>query len=110
MALLNGDSQVSTLYIQCILLFSIVWGLCSVLVNDSRKAFDVYFRDILNGNNEDYPKPKGFKLTKQQIFPDRATVFDWAYDKKNNGSWIMWMDTLPQVFKKYANINLNNAN
>lgn len=82
---------------QCVLLFSIVWGVCSNLINDSRQFMNDFLRRILLGNDENYPKPKSFKLTKQQLFPDRNTIFDWVYDKKNNGTWIPWMDTMLQA-------------
>lgn len=58
---------------------------------------DLFFRKLIVGNDEDYPRPKAFKLTKQQLFPDRGTIFDWVYDKKNNGTWIAWMETTSQV-------------
>lgn len=95
--MLEGESQVSTVWLQCVLVFSMVWGFGSTLMIDSRKAFDVYLRSLLLGNVEEYPKPKSFKLTKQQLFPDRGIVYDWIYDKRNNGSWISWMDTGVQV-------------
>ncbi|XP_017878877.2 dynein heavy chain 3, axonemal [Ceratina calcarata] len=92
-AMLDGETQVSTVWLQCILLFSVVWGMCSTLTSESRKIFDVYLRGLVLGNEEEYPKPKAFKLTKQQIFPDKGIVYDWIYDKRNNGQWIPWMDT-----------------
>ena len=95
--LLEGESQVSTVWLQCVLLFSIVWGICSTLVSDSRQLMDMYYRRLLLGVDDDHPKPKAFKLTKQQMFPDRGTIFDWVYDKRNNGSWISWIDTMPQA-------------
>lgn len=98
--MLAEETQVSTVWLQCVLLFSIVWGMCSTLISDSRKIFDVYLRKLLLGNIDEYPKPKVFKLTKQQIFPERGTVYDWIYDKRNNGSWISWMDIIQQVLKK----------
>ena len=58
---------------------------------------DMYYRRLLLGVDDDHPKPKAFKLTKQQMFPDRGTIFDWVYDKRNNGSWISWIDTMPQA-------------
>lgn len=97
--MLEGETQVSTVWLQCVLLFSMIWGFGPTLVTDSRKLFDVYLRKLLLGNVEEYPKPKAFKLTKQQLFPDRGTIYDWVYDKRNNGSWISWMDTGTQVFK-----------
>ncbi|XP_011502202.1 PREDICTED: dynein heavy chain 3, axonemal [Ceratosolen solmsi marchali] len=95
--LLDKELQVSTLWLQCVLIFSIVWGICSTLVSDSKKLIDVFIRKILLGNDANYPKPKIFKLTKQQLFPERGTIFDWMYDKKNNGTWISWMDTAHQA-------------
>ncbi|KAF3429654.1 hypothetical protein E2986_08409 [Frieseomelitta varia] len=96
-AMLDGETQVSTIWLQCVLLFSIVWGMCSTLTSDSRKIFDVYLRKLLLGTDDEYPKPKAFKLTKQQLFPDKGTVYDWIYDKRNNGCWIPWMDTALQA-------------
>ncbi|KAG5305945.1 DYH3 protein, partial [Pseudoatta argentina] len=95
--MLADETQVSTVWLQCVLLFSIVWGVCPTLMSDSRKTFDVYLRKLLLGTIEEYPKPKMFKLTKQQIFPDKGTVYDWIYDKRNNGCWISWMDITQQV-------------
>lgn len=95
--MLDGETQVSTVWLQCVLLFSMIWGFSSTLVSDSRKMFDVYFRKLLAGGDDDYPKPKVFKLSKQQIFPERGTVYEWIYDKKNNGTWISWTDTAPMV-------------
>lgn len=60
---------------------------------------DTYLRKLLLGNDDDYPRPKAFKLTKNQLFPERGTIFDWVFDKKNNGSWISWLDTMAQVNK-----------
>ncbi|XP_050466815.1 dynein axonemal heavy chain 3 isoform X2 [Cataglyphis hispanica] len=95
--MLAEETQVSTVWLQCVLLFSMVWGMCSTLISDSRKIFDVYLRKLLLGNIDEYPKPKVFKLTKQQIFPDKGTVYDWIYDKRNNGCWISWMDIIQQA-------------
>lgn len=58
---------------------------------------DEYLRNILLGDDEDNPRPKSFKLTKQQLFPERGSIFEWVFDKKNNGSWISWMDTMSMV-------------
>ncbi|EZA46954.1 Dynein heavy chain 3, axonemal [Ooceraea biroi] len=95
--MLAEETQVSTVWLQCVLLFSIVWGICSTLISDSRRTFDVYLRKLLLGNIDEYPKPKVFKLTKQQLFPDKGTVYDWIYDKRNNGCWISWIDIMQQA-------------
>lgn len=100
--MLEGEAQVSTVWLQCTLLFSMIWGMCPTLITDSRKLFDSFLRKLLDGGVEESPKPKAFKLTKQQLFPDRGTVFDWVYDKRNNGTWISWMETNAQVVKYFS--------
>lgn len=67
------------------------------LTGDSRKLFDSFFRKLLEGNNAVYPKPKSFKLTKNQLFQDKDTVFDFVYDKRNNGTWIPWVELEKEV-------------
>lgn len=61
--------------------------------NNSRILFDEFYRSLLKGNNEDHPKPKSFKLTNQQIFPDPGLVYDFKF-KHKNGSWTTWLNTL----------------
>jgi hypothetical protein len=63
----------------------------------SRKMFDTFYRALLNGQNADYPKPKVFKLARNQLFPERGLVFEWIYDKKNNGTWIPWTDIVDKA-------------
>ena len=67
------------------------------MVGDSRKLFDVFYRSLLIGEVADHPKPAKFKLTKHQIFPEKGTVWDWIFDKKNNGCWIQWLETIDKV-------------
>lgn len=94
---MKEENQVSTVWLQCILIFCLAWGLGSTLTSDGRKLFDTFYRKLLNGDNKNYPKPKSFKLSKNQIFPDRSIIFDWIYDKKNNGQWITWGDTVDKI-------------
>lgn len=46
----------------------------------------------MDGVFEEYPKPKNFKLTKNQLYPDKGVIFDYVFDKKNGGAWINWTD------------------
>lgn len=82
------------LWLQGIFLFAFVWTVGSSLGGDSRKKFDQYFRNIISGTNTEHPKPKSIKITKSNSFPERATVFDFCFEKKGGGNWIDWMDTL----------------
>lgn len=57
---------------------------------------------MLSGQNPDYPKPKVFKLAKNQLFPEHGLVFEWFYDKKNNGTWIPWTDVMDKAHTHLA--------
>lgn len=52
---------------------------------------------MLDGSNAAHPKPKSFKLNKNQLFPDKDLVFDYVYDKRNNGTWIPWAELEKEV-------------
>ncbi|CAB3253984.1 unnamed protein product [Arctia plantaginis] len=95
--LLESETQFSTMWLQCTFVFSLLWGLAATVTGESRKAFDVFLRKLLEGSNAAYPKPKSFKLTKNQLFQDKDTVYDYVYDKRNNGTWIPWMELEKEV-------------
>lgn len=59
---------------------------------EGRRSFDVFYRKILYGEDKRNPKPKSFKLAKNQIFQERGVIFDYYFDKKNNGTWVSWGD------------------
>lgn len=63
-----------------------------MLTAESRRIFGEFYRKLVYGENKQLPKPKSFKLQKNQLFPDKGTVFDWVYDKRNNGTWMSWVD------------------
>ncbi|XP_017770457.1 PREDICTED: dynein heavy chain 3, axonemal-like [Nicrophorus vespilloides] len=95
--ILVDETQVSTIWLQCMCLFCLAWGLGATLTSDGRKRFDVFYRKMLYGEDKKNPKPKTFKLTKAQLFPERSIVFDWIFDKKNNGTWISWLETAEKL-------------
>lgn len=68
---------------------------------ESRRKFDTWFRKLLLDQDSDHPRPKMFKLAKNQLFPDKGNIFDFVYDKKNNGSWIQWIDTTDKTQSSY---------
>lgn len=90
--MLAEEQQVSTIWLQCVFLFCLLWGLGSTMTADGRREFDVFLRKLLYGENKDFPKPRAFKLAKNQIFCERGNVFEYFFDKKNNGTWIQWGD------------------
>lgn len=85
---------IATIWLGCITIFSLIWSLGSTIKSDSRNKFDTFFRKIILGNIDQYQKPHTFKLTKNHLFPDAGTIYDYIYDKKNNGSWILWSERL----------------
>ncbi|XP_059139620.1 dynein axonemal heavy chain 3-like isoform X2 [Physella acuta] len=86
--------QQITLWLQGMFLFCIVWTIGGTVMADSKKAFDEFFRTLISGVDDNHPKPKSIKITKSNTFPERNTVFDFAFQKKSGGGWIDWMDTI----------------
>jgi hypothetical protein len=43
---------------------------------------------------QQYPRPAKFKFTKHQSYPDAYTIFDYFYDKRKNGQWMTWLETV----------------
>lgn len=82
------------------------WGLGSTLTSDGRQVFDAFYRKLLYGDDKENPKPKTYKLTKQQLFPERGNVFEYIYDKKNNGTWIPWIETIEKTQNIPANVKV----
>ncbi|KAL0279081.1 UNVERIFIED_CONTAM: hypothetical protein PYX00_000712 [Menopon gallinae] len=99
--MMEGESQFATIWLQCTFLFCLVWGLGGTMNGESRKKFDVWFRKVLLDHDPDHPRPKMFKLAKHQLFPDKGTVFDFVYDKKNNGTWVNWIDQSDKAIVNY---------
>lgn len=64
----------------------------SCVSGDGKTLFNRYIRQLCSGEIEEHPRPVKFKLTKNQMFPEKISVFDAVYDKKNNGQWIPWLE------------------
>ncbi|XP_069503771.1 dynein axonemal heavy chain 3 [Ambystoma mexicanum] len=86
------SSQQITLWLQGLFLFTVVWTLGGTINDDSRKKFDIFYRNLLSGTDEENPRPKSVKLTKNNIFPDRGTVYDFYFFKQAAGQWNSWTD------------------
>jgi len=89
----------SSVWLQFCFIFSTVWGLGGTLTAEGRDLFDAFIRSMLSGSNKEYPKPKGFKLNKNQLFPEKGTIFDYICDKRTN-MWLFWIDTLDREYSK----------
>ena len=57
------SSQI-TVWLQCLFFFALVWSLGGTMTGDSRKTFDVFYRTLVSGTDQDHPRPKTVKLSK----------------------------------------------
>eukprot|EP00795_Rhopilema_esculentum_P009610 gene9610-17369_t len=94
----EGSSRLSTgqvtSWLQGLFVFAIVWSVAGTLDGDSRRKFDEFYRHLLSGSDKEHPKPKIIKLSKQNIFPEAGSVYDYVFVKAANGSWARWIDTI----------------
>uniref|UniRef100_A0A8C0VQ27 Dynein axonemal heavy chain 3 n=1 Tax=Cyanistes caeruleus TaxID=156563 RepID=A0A8C0VQ27_CYACU len=61
-----------TSWLQALFLFALVWTIGGIIDADSRRKFDSFYRNLLNGMNEENPRPKNVKLNKNNIFPEKG--------------------------------------
>lgn len=85
------SAQVLSLWLQGLFLFSIIWGLGGTLASESKKRFDAYLREFINDNER---KPKTIKLSKNNVFAERGTCFDYFFEKKSSGHWREWTEMI----------------
>ena len=73
------------------------WSLGGTIDSNSRLLFDKFFREILSGMIDAHPRPKSVKISKQNNFPERGTVFDFCFLKQGNGLWENWASLIENV-------------
>ncbi|XP_041084991.1 dynein heavy chain 3, axonemal-like [Polyodon spathula] len=86
------SSQQITLWLQGLFLFAVVWTIGGTINGESRKKFDVFYRNVIMGMDDKNPRPKSVKLTKNNVFPERGTVYDYYFHKQASGQWNTWTD------------------
>ncbi|XP_025972035.2 dynein axonemal heavy chain 3 [Dromaius novaehollandiae] len=86
------SSQQIFLWLQGLFLFALVWTVAGTIDADSRKKFDLFYRNLLMGMDDGNPRPKSVKLTKNNIFPEKGSVFDFYFHKHGSGHWNMWTE------------------
>ncbi|CAG0883772.1 unnamed protein product [Cyprideis torosa] len=79
-------------WVQHIFLFAVIWSIGATITGDSRRRFDEYFRQFVLGYDVSHPKPKTFKLQRNHLFPEAGTVYDYAFERRDNGHWVPWLD------------------
>ncbi|XP_041823134.1 dynein heavy chain 3, axonemal [Melanotaenia boesemani] len=90
----NLSSQQITMWLQGLFLFAVVWSLGGTITGDSRKKFDVFYRNLIAGMDREHPRPQSIKLKKNNIFPERGTVYDYCFQKDGQGQWNLWTDSI----------------
>ncbi|XP_037670654.1 dynein heavy chain 3, axonemal isoform X2 [Choloepus didactylus] len=85
-------SQQIFLWLQGLFLFALVWTVAGTINSDSRKKFDVFFRNLIMGMDDNHPRPKSVKLTKNNIFPERGSIYDFYFLKQGGGHWDTWTE------------------
>ena len=90
-------NNVKTTWIVSSFLFGSIWSLGGTLDGSSRKKFDNFFRTLIGGDSADYPKPDNIVIDKQ--IPASGLIYDYVFekDKKNGGTWKLWVDTIEKV-------------
>ncbi|XP_071616680.1 dynein axonemal heavy chain 3 [Heliangelus exortis] len=84
------SSEEIIMWLQGLFLFSLVWTIGGIIDADSRKKFDLFYRDLLLGRNSENPCPESVKLNRSNSFPEKGSVYDYYIDK--HGQWKMWME------------------
>ncbi|XP_032823200.2 dynein axonemal heavy chain 3 [Petromyzon marinus] len=88
------SSQQVTMWLQGLFLFALVWTVGGTINGESRRKFDAFYRNLLMGQDDSHPRPKSVKLTKNSVFPERGTVYDYYFLKQGNGQWNVWTDSI----------------
>uniref|UniRef100_A0A8D3EFW0 AAA+ ATPase domain-containing protein n=1 Tax=Scophthalmus maximus TaxID=52904 RepID=A0A8D3EFW0_SCOMX len=65
------SSEQISMWLQGLFLFAVVWTLGGTITGGSRKKFDVFYRNLIMGADEEHPRPQSFTLKKNNIFPER---------------------------------------
>uniref|UniRef100_A0A8C9Z160 Dynein axonemal heavy chain 3 n=1 Tax=Sander lucioperca TaxID=283035 RepID=A0A8C9Z160_SANLU len=88
------SSQQITMWLQGLFVFAVVWTVGGTIAGNSRKKFDVFYRNLIMGMDDEHPRPKSIKLKKNNIFPERGTVYDYYFHKDGQGQWNIWTDSI----------------
>ncbi|XP_055265604.1 dynein axonemal heavy chain 3 [Moschus berezovskii] len=97
-------SQQIFLWLQGLFLFALVWTVAGTIDADSRKKFDLFFRNLIMGMDNNNPRPKSVKLTKNNIFPERGSIYDFYFLKQASGHWCTWTE---YITKEEESISAN---
>lgn len=66
------SSKQITMWLQGLFLFAVVWTIGGTVTGDSRKKFDVFYRSLIKGEDDDNPRPASIKLQDKSLFPEKG--------------------------------------
>uniref|UniRef100_A0A8C9L6L3 AAA+ ATPase domain-containing protein n=1 Tax=Pavo cristatus TaxID=9049 RepID=A0A8C9L6L3_PAVCR len=89
------SSQQITLWLQGLFLFALVWTIGGTIDADSRKKFDLFYRNLLMGTDDGNQRPKNVKITRNNIFPEKDYI---RQDEQVSELIIPTMETARQMF------------
>lgn len=64
---------------------------------------DAQLRKVLNGANEDFPKPKAFNLNRGQMFPEKMPILEYRFDM--NETWWPWLKSEDYTIPSTASVD-----
>ena len=67
------SSQQITLWLQGLFLFALVWTIGGTIDADSRKKFDLFYRNLLMGTDDGNQRPKNVKITRNNKLTEKGT-------------------------------------
>ena len=85
-------------------LFAVLWGLCSTVPEQSRKAFDTFFRNLIDGLVKGSAKPPSFKLGRSNLFGEQGTVFEYMINPEAAGTWCRWEEQISLITVSSSNL------
>ncbi|KAJ3188443.1 Dynein heavy chain 3, axonemal [Gaertneriomyces sp. JEL0708] len=88
--------NIQSVWLHCVFLFSAVWSLGGTIDDESRKKFETFFRNLVDGRDGAHPPPRNVKIDKP--IPSAASVYDYVFekDRKFGGTWKLWVETIPK--------------
>lgn len=61
-------------------MFSIPWSIGACVDADGRNKFDVFFKELISGKQEEFPMPKALGTKLDVPIPDNMHVYEIFYE------------------------------
>lgn len=74
-----------------------------MFIVESKRTMDTQLRKVLNGANEDFPKPKAFNLNRGQMFPEKMPFLEYRFDMVE--TWWPWLKTEDHIIPATTSID-----